>query len=176
MQEPHTKSGTAKKIIEFLDRVETTVTTLAFVVLVAAIFADVLAREFTGTGLHWARQVGVYANIIVVMLGIGVASARAGHLRPRFADSWLPARWEPLLETLKDLVMAGFCLVFAGLAAKVTLDALLLQERSVLIGILIWPILAVIPLAFILAAIRHLIYALTPGLRPADPLSRPIQE
>ena len=172
MQERTAADTIAARIIRALDRFETTIAALAFILLVAAIFADVLAREFTGTGLHWARQAGVYANIVVVMLGIGVASSRGAHLRPRFADGLLPAGWEAALETARELVMAGFCLLFAGLAAKVTLDALLLQERSVLIGIVIWPILAVVPLAFALAAIRHAIYALRPGLRPVDPLSQ----
>ena len=177
MQTPASAGNTmAGRIIRALDRVEAALATLAFGALAAVIFADVLAREFTGTGLQWARQAGVYANIVVVMLGIGVASSRGAHLRPRFADGCVPPRWEAVVEAMREAVMAGFCLIFAGLAVKVTLDAWLLQERSTLIGIVVWPLMAAMPLAFALAALRHGIYALRPGLRPVDPLSRAATE
>lgn len=145
-------------------------TFLAFVVMVGAIFIDVATREITGAGIAWARQTGVYANIVVVMLGIGIASSRAAHLRPRFADHWLPARWQARLGFAGDALMALFFAVLAGLAAHVTLESFQLAERSTVIGVPVWPVMAVMPLAFTLVALRHAVYARYPALRPADPL------
>lgn len=139
----------------------------AFMLMVAVVFADVATREISGTGLHWARQVGVYANLVVVMLGIGLASADGAHLRPRFADGWLPAAWDPWLTRISEALMAVFCLVFAWVAAGVVADSLAMGERSAVLRVVVWPVQAVIPFAFGLAALRHAIYALYPALAPA---------
>jgi TRAP-type C4-dicarboxylate transport system permease small subunit len=148
--------------------VERVVTFVAFLVLIVVIFGDVVMREVTGSGLHWARQAGVYANMFVVMFGIGIASAGGAHLRPRFADGWLPARFEPHLMRLQDGLMACFCLCFAVVAAAVVIDSFILAERSVVLRILIWPFQAVVPLVFVIATVRHALYATFPATRPAE--------
>jgi len=148
---------------------ERLITFVAFMILVFVVFADVAVREISGTGLHWARQIGVYANLGVVMLGMGLASADGAHLRPRFADAWLPKAWAPALETLGQWLMAAFCAAFAAVAGSVVADSLLMQERSAVLRIVVWPFQALIPLAFGLAAIRHALFALYPPLRPSAP-------
>jgi TRAP-type C4-dicarboxylate transport system permease small subunit len=135
------------------------------------VFADVASRELTGTGLHWARQAGVYANLFVVMLGLGIASASGAHLRPRFADHWLPAAWEPFVERARDGLMALFCLCFAAVAIGVVGDSYALGERSAGLGVLIWPFQAVIPAVFLIAAFRHGVFCAFPAIRPPDPVS-----
>ncbi len=161
----------AKQFLQALGRIERVITTTAFALLIATIFLDVFSREITGVGLHWARQAGVYANIVVVMFGLGLASAGGNHLRPRFADNWLPARWNPILIRLQDGLMSAFCLFAGAAGAQLTWESMWLGERSALLPVLIWPILLVIPLAFVLVGIRHAIYASSPALSPRDPLS-----
>lgn len=151
-----------------ISRFERIVTFAAFLVLIVVVFADVVSREVGGTGLHWARQVGVYANVLVILFGIGLASAAGAHLRPRFADHWLPARWSGVLDRLQHGVMALFCIVFAIVATGVVADGYVLGERSAVLGTLIWPLQAVLPLVFGVATFRHGAYALYPALRPAS--------
>ena len=161
----------AERFLQVLGRTERVITTLAFTLLIATIFLDVFSREITGVGLHWARQAGVYANIIVVMFGLGLASAGGNHLRPRFADNWLPARWNPVIVRIQDGLMSAFCLFAGAAGAQLTWESIQLGERSTLLPVLIWPVMLVIPLAFFLVGIRHAIYACQPGLSPRDPLS-----
>jgi len=149
-----------------LGAVERAVTSVAFGVLIAALFADVLSRQLSGTGLHWAPQTGVYANVVVVMFGLGLASAGGSHLRPRFADRWWPARFQPMLERANDFGMAIFCIALALIAVGVVADSYALQERSVALLIAVWPFQATVPLAFAIAGIRHLAFAAFPDLRP----------
>jgi len=163
-----TSESFAALILVRIGRVERAITFAAFLVLITVVFADVLSREMTGTGLHWARQAGVYANIFVVMFGIGVASAHGAHLRPRFADGWLPARWGPALERIQDGLMALFCFGFAIVAVGVVMQSYELAERSVVLRIVVWPFQAVIPVVFLIAMVRHGSYACFPALRPAD--------
>jgi TRAP-type C4-dicarboxylate transport system permease small subunit len=163
----------ARAWLGWCGRVERTVTFTAFLLMVTVVFADVAARELTGTGLHWARQAGVYANLVVVMLGIGLAAAEAGHLRPRFADGWLPASWDPWLNRVSEGLMALFCLTFAAVAGGVVADSFAMGERSTVLRIVVWPFQAVIPLAFGLAAIRHALYGLYPALAPRGDAGSP---
>jgi TRAP-type C4-dicarboxylate transport system permease small subunit len=158
-----------KALLEWLHRAERAVVIIAFTGMVAVVFADVLAREVTGIGLPWARQVGVYFNIVVVMFGIGLASASGSHLRPRFADNWLPSRWEPGLAFVQHALFALFCLAFAAIAGDMVATSVRLDERSEILRLPVWPIQAVIPLVFLIAALRHGIYALRPELRPGSP-------
>jgi TRAP-type C4-dicarboxylate transport system permease small subunit len=162
-----TAIATALRQIERFERV---VTFGCFLVLIAVVFADVVSREVLGTGLHWARQAGVWANLFVVMFGIGLASAAGAHLRPRFADNWLPARWSGALDRVQDGLMALFCCAFAVVAVGMVYDGWLLGERSAVLGIVVWPFQAIIPLVFAVATFRHGAYALYPALRP-DPVN-----
>ena len=61
-----------KQTLRYLDAFERNVTFLAFAALVIVMFSDVAFREITGTGLHWSRQIGVYANLFVVMFGLSL--------------------------------------------------------------------------------------------------------
>jgi len=158
----------ARGWLQACGRVERAVTFGAFLIMVAVVFADVAARELSGTGLHWARQAGVYANLVVVMFGIGLASADGAHLRPRFADGWLPAAWDPWLNRVGEWLMALFCLAFAVVAGGVVIDSYAMGERSTVLRLVVWPVQAVIPLAFGLAALRHALFGCYPALRPAD--------
>ena len=150
-----------------LARVEKGITFAAFLLLITVVFLDVVSREVTGSGLHWASQAGVYANVVVVMIGLGVASATGAHLRPRFADRWLPARFDALVERLQELLMALFCAGFAGLGIDIVLETWRLGEVSPALGNPVWPVQSIVPLAFAIAALRHGLYALWPRLRPA---------
>lgn len=155
-------------LLRMLERCERVLALAAFAVLVVVIFADVLSRELTGAGLYWASQVGVWANVIVVMAGFGLASASGAHLRPRFADGWLPAGWGPALMTLQHLCMAVFCVAIGVLAARVVAGSMQLGEVSIDLFVPVWPIQIFLPLAFFAAALRHGIYALSPALRPIE--------
>ena len=100
----------AARLLAAAGLVEKTLCVAAFAVLVAVLFADVISREATAAGLHWASQIGVWANVAVVMAGFGLASASGAHLRPRFLDALLPQSWEPVLGFLQHFCMALFCM------------------------------------------------------------------
>jgi len=162
----NTQQGMLAVLLKRVERVERVVTFTCFLVLITAVFADVVSRQLSGAGLHWARQVGVYANVVVILFGIGLASAAGAHLRPRFADHWLPASWSGVLERMQDGVMALFCCIFAIVATGVVYEGFVLGERSAVLGIVIWPVQFVLPLVFAVATFRHGVYAWHPALRP----------
>jgi TRAP-type C4-dicarboxylate transport system permease small subunit len=99
----------AKSILSALRKAERFLCVCAFATLVLIIFADVVSRELTNAGLYWASQTGVWANVLIVMAGFGIASSEGTHLRPRFTDSWLPQSWQKQLQFIQHLLMSGFC-------------------------------------------------------------------
>lgn len=161
-------SAWPSRILNGLQYLEKYLVIAAFLLLVVVVFADVVSRELTGAGLYWASQVGVWANVLVVMAGFGLASADGAHLRPRFTDSWLPISWEPALCRAQHLCMALFCSAIALLAARVVFTSWQLGEVSIALYLPIWPVQLFLPLAFTAATVRHLLYVFFPELRPGD--------
>ena len=159
---------TARSFLTGLGRLERLLCLSALAVLALVLFTDVLLRTLLGNGLAWAHQAGVYANIVVSLIGIGLASANGSHLRPRFADSWLPQSWEPVLERLQSLTTALLFLFLFVLSLQLVLETYALAELSTVLQTPVWPVQSLLPLAFGLAFIRYLLFALFPELRPAN--------
>jgi len=155
-------------LLSAIRRAEIFITTAAFVVLIVVIFADVIVRRVSGSGLIWAREVGVFANIVLTMVGIGVASASGAHLRPRFVDRWFPASWDFTLTRIQELLTAIAFGVLTYLSIKVLLETIALADTSTVLRIAVWPIQLCLPLAFGLGTLRHGLYSLVPELRPAE--------
>lgn len=152
-------------ILAVIARVERVVTFSAFMILVVILFGDVLSRELTGAGLTWARDLGVLANFVLTMVGIGIASSEGAHLRPRFADRWLPRDWEPALDALREGLMAAFCLAFAVVASVAVYETAILDEHLPVLRWPTWPFQLLIPVVFLIAALRHSLLGAYPQLR-----------
>ena len=161
-------NGMAKSILSALRKTERFLCVCAFTTLVLIIFADVVSRELTNAGLYWASQTGVWANVLIVMAGFGIASSEGTHLRPRFADSWLPQSWQKQLQFVQHLLMSGFCAATFILTLQVVFGSWQLGEVSLDLFLPVWPIQALLPAAFAAATLRHAIYAFNPLLRPRE--------
>ncbi len=157
-----------ERFIDCLYRFERAVALLAFAVMTLVIIADVISRKVAGTGIAGAPRIAVYAMIIAALIGFGLASHRGRHLRPRFADKWLPESWQGGVVRLQQILTAAFCLTVAIVAVRVVYDTYLLQETSRMLRIAIWPMQTVMPLAFLIGAVRHMLYAFYPEIRPDE--------
>lgn len=168
MPEHDSGRGWPCRLLRGLQKLEKLLGATAFGVLVIVVFADVVSRELTGAGLYWASQVGVWANVLIVMAGFGLASADGAHLRPRFADNWLPHSWASGLLTLQHGCMALFCGLIGTLAARVVAGSWEIGEVSIDLYLPVWPVQLFLPITFFAAALRHGLYAVFPALRPQD--------
>jgi TRAP-type C4-dicarboxylate transport system permease small subunit len=146
---------------------EATIGGLAFGVLATALFADMLARELLGNGLWGAQRIAVYAMVFAAMLGFAVTTHLNRHLSIEAAARLMPARLGPLVDRLGDLVAAAICLFLAGWSLHFVLASYANEERGVALDILVWPIQLILPWAFASAALRHVVFAAWPDLKPA---------
>ena len=166
----------AETFLTWLRKAELAVCFLAFVVMALVLMVDVLNREFTGAGVYGSGQIGVFGMVIVAFLGLGVATAEGAHLRPRFADHLIPARFEGTLNRIADIITA----LFYGFVAYVAVEAVSISygftEVTSTLRILIWPFQSVIVIAFGMGAIRHVIFARYPALRPSDNAAKAVTD
>jgi Tripartite ATP-independent periplasmic transporters, DctQ component. len=65
-----------------------------------------------------------------------------------------------------------FCLIFALIAFQVVVETFRDDVQSMVLRIAVWPFQMIIPTAFFLTSIRHLIYTINPSLRPGEVVSR----
>lgn len=156
----------AKKFLAIISKAERTITMVAFAVMTLVIIADVFSRKITGIGIAGAPRIGVFAMIATAFVSFGLASDTRRHLRPKFADTWLPAHWDAAITRAQELLTAAFCLAFAVVGVGVVMETYELGEATRMLRIPVWPMQALIPLVFFVATIRHGIFGLIPELRP----------
>lgn len=147
---------------------ETTVLVAAFAILIGVTFADVISRRITGSGILWSRDVGIYANVWLSMIGIGIASAQGSHLRPRFLDRAIRPVWEPGMQRLQELLTAVGFVVLAWIAWQVVAETRELDDRNMVLRWPVWLLQLCMPVAFGFAASKHLAFAAYPSLRPGE--------
>lgn len=146
---------------------EATVCVLAFFVTALALMADVLGRELFGNGIFGAQRLAVWTTAIAGLLGFALVTAERGHLRPTFLDGLVPKAAEPYIDRIGELVSAAICTGLGVYAIQFVQSSAALGERGMAIPILVWPIQAVLPWMFLSSALRHLVFAARPDLRPA---------
>lgn len=156
-----------RKLLKALWSIEATICVIAFAGTALALMADVLAREFFGSGIFGAQRFAVWSNAIAGLLGFALVTAERGHLRPQFADNLLPKALEPYADRIGEVLSAVICLGMAWFAVRFVQSSAALGERGMAIPILVWPIQLVLVWMFLSSALRHLAFAAWPELRPA---------
>ena len=170
----------AQVFLTWLRRVEVAVCVTAFAAAALALIADVLARELLGNGIFGAQRFAVWATAIAGLVGFALVTSEAGHLRPQFADKWLPRALDPYMDRIGDAVSALICIGLGYYATDFVLNSIRLGERGMAIPIKVWPIQLILPWMFFSSALRHLVFTGFPGAprstRPgSSPVSSPLR-
>lgn len=162
-------------------RLECWIAVAAFSFIAAVLVIDVLGREAFGplmgllgipvgaTGLFGSQKLAVFALVIGSFCGIGIATATGVHLVPRIGFGWVPNTWGPVMDRLGDAVTGLFLLGVAWYGVVFVLASKQSGVLAAVINVSAWPIQLAIPLGFASAALRYLIFAAWPVLRPAPP-------
>ncbi len=102
----------AQQFLKWLKALEATICVIAFSAAAIALIADVLGREIFGSGIFGAQRFAVWATAISGLIGFALVTSEAGHLRPQFADKWLPRWLDPHIDRIADVVSV---VIFVGL-------------------------------------------------------------
>ena len=155
-----------QSILDKLLKVEGTVAALAFLCAAVAILADVVGREVFGQGIWGAAKFAVFGTVTAGFLGIGLATHAGMHLRPQFADGWIPARFEPAMKRITPMVTAIIFFILGVLAYFYVRETFEYGQMAPVLDWPMWIIQLVMPYAFFSNGVRNLIYALQPDLLP----------
>lgn len=170
-----------RRLIDAWHRVECWVAVLAFGFIAIILVLDVLGREFLGpllrllgvepgaTGIFASQKLSIFALVIGSFAGIGIATATGAHIVPAFASGWVPARWQPIYDRAVDLLTGLFLIGVVWFGFKFVGSSFKTDLRAPVLDWPVWPIQLAIPLGFLSAAGRYLIYAAWPLLKPVPP-------
>ncbi|EXL03730.1 TRAP transporter small permease [Aquamicrobium defluvii] len=129
---------------------------------------DVVSRELFGSGVYGAQKVAVYLAASAALLGMTVAVHQGGHLRITGIDTLIPRRLFPLVVRAGDALSAAVCLYLAFYAAKLVRNSAMFGEADPVLGFPIWAVQIILPVVFLLAALKYLLHAFDSSLKPAE--------
>jgi len=157
---------TARRFLRVLFIAMGAVATLFYAALALLLLADVAGRELFSEGIFGAQRVAVFFTIVAGNFGLALAAASGAHIRPRVADHWIPERFGPAMDRLADVITAVVLLAVAYFATQLVQESFDFDTVSPTIDWPIWPVQAVIPFGYAVAALHYAIFALYPPLRP----------
>jgi C4-dicarboxylate transporter, DctQ subunit len=160
----------AKRLLSTLFGVEAAAAIIAYIIIAGLLLIDVILRETIGGSIYGSQRVAVYAMIVTGFLGLGLAAHRGQHLRPRFADGLIPSAFSDLADRAGSLIMACIFGTFGVVGIEYVLEAISYGDLARIINIPLWIIQLIIPYAFFSTALRYIIYALWPHLKPSEKL------
>ena len=106
----------------------------------------------------------VFGAIVAGILGLTIAASNNAHLRATFADGLLPFGWANRVGDLIGAIIFGGLAIFA---VQFVMESYSFRDRAEVIDIPLWPIQLVFPYAFGSAALKHIIFFMSPDLKPA---------
>jgi len=171
----------ARAFTDLWHRIECWVAVAAFAFIAGILLLDVIGREIVGplfrvlginvgpTGVFAAQRLSVYALVIGAFLGIGIATATASHLVPRVLFGVTPKSWGPALDRMADILTAVFLVGVAYYGMVFVLSSKATDLRAPVLDWPVWPVQLMIPIGFLSASARYILYAIWPALRPIPP-------
>lgn len=160
----------ARQLLAIVFSFEAFLAVISYLVIVGLLLTDVFMREVFGNSIWGAQRISVYLMIITGFLGLGLATAKGRHLRPRFADSLIPKKYAGIADRMGTALMAIIFACFFVVSVKFVRQAYEYGDLARTIKFPLWTIQLVVPYAFASTALRYLIYALRPELKPEEEL------
>ncbi len=172
-----------RRAFERWQQLEWGVAVVAYATVALVLVLDVLGRELVfpllqmlglpawGGGVPGASKIAVYALIVAVCAGIGVAAATGSHIVPRVGFHAVPRAWGPAMDRCADAVTAAVLLLAAFAAALMVRGSWELGLRAPILQWPVWAVQLVMPMGFLSAALRYAGFARWPDLRaPPQPI------
>ncbi|MEZ5649806.1 MAG: TRAP transporter small permease subunit [Burkholderiaceae bacterium] len=148
---------------------EKLITSIAYVIVAGLLVCDVLARELVGGSIWGAQKMAVLAAVAAAFAGFALVTHADAHLRVAGFDSLVPGRWTGLHRRLGDLLSFALHTIFAVAAAIFVWQSYDGNEQVAVLYLPMWPFQLVLVYAFASSAIRHLVFAIYPSLKPEPP-------
>lgn len=151
-------------VARWVNRAELLVAGLCLCAAASALGADVFARHVFNDGIYGVQKFAVYCSAIAGALGISIVIQNGGHLRITVIDSLIPHDLMHTVSRFGDLVSACVFLFLAWFAFAFVYDTYAFGETDTILGIKIWQVQIVLPIAFTLSGMKFLIQVIDPSI------------
>ena len=149
------------RILKYLRWFESGLLVTLFLVMLLVACAQVVARNFFGTGFLWGEELVRMAVLWTTMIGALAAIGHTGHIRIDVVERLVPDRLTPILNAVANLFATVVCLVVAYFSCDFVVWEF--EARSSGIGIIpTWILASVIPCVAFAMGVRHAIQAFKP--------------
>lgn len=98
-----------QKLLYLYDHLEEVVLVVLFVVLVAAIFLQVVARYIFNNSPSWTEELGKYAFVWLSWIGISIGAKKGEHIKITALTERFPFRVAEIFNILSELVVIAIC-------------------------------------------------------------------
>ena len=137
---------------------------LLFFLLTAILLActQILLRNFFDMGIFWADSALRIMVLWIGMIGAMFASRNKKHIRIDILSHYLPVTFRNNVWRVTELLTAIVC----GVVAYYSIEFIQYEYHDGAIAfanIPVWLCETIIPIAFIIMALRYLVYAVTPS-------------
>lgn len=150
------------RTLKYLRRFESGLLVSLFLVMLLVAFAQVIARNFFGTGFVWGEEMVRMAVLWTTMVGALAAIGQGGHIRIDVVEKLLPTKWLPSLSVIGNLFAAAICLLVAYFSWDLVIWEF--EDQNIGVGIIpSWTLVAIIPIVAAAMGIRHTIQAFRPS-------------
>ncbi len=154
--EPYRPAGAAGRFVALLHRVEDTVLAVLLTGMILLAAAQILLRDVLHAGFTWSAPLLRVMVLWVGLLGALAATRDDKHIAIDVLSRFLPARARLAIQALVD----GFAGAVAGLVGWHALRFVHMEYGAgaeAFAGLPSWVLEAVVPMAFILIALRYLL-------------------
>ncbi|MGX9349719.1 TRAP transporter small permease [Shimia sp. W99] len=167
------------RLLQVWHLLERWVAVIAFTLIGVLIFGDVAGREFIGpvggalgfdmgsTGIYGARKISLFLLVIGAFAGLGVSVATGTQIVPRVAFKWVPASWGPHVDRIANGLSAAVFLAVAYYGWVFVSASRDIGTVMPGLDVPVWIFQAAIPIGFVSAALRYVIFFIWPGSAPA---------
>ena len=112
------------KFFRTVDKAEDICLVAMFVIMVAAIFLQIIMRFVFNNSLSWSEELGKFIFVWISWLGISIGQRRHEHIRITLLVDRLTLKWQKIFEIIADIML------FAILAVTLYYAAVLVTSQS----------------------------------------------
>ena len=137
---------------------------LLFFLLTAILLActQILLRNFFDMGIFWADSALRIMVLWIGMIGAMFASRNKKHIRIDILSHYLPVNFRDNIWRVTELLTSIVCAIVAYYSIKF-IQYEYLDGAIAFAKVPVWLCETIIPIAFIIMALRYLVYALMPS-------------
>ena len=152
------------KLLRYLRWIESGALVALFAAMLIVACAQILARNFFGTGFIWGEELTRMAVLWITMIGGLAAVGQRSHIRIDLAERFVPKQWFPALGVVANLASSLVCFVLGYFSIKFVLWEF--EDGYAGIGVIpSWILVSVIPFAGFAMGLR---FAIQTFVRPSQ--------